>query len=88
MNSEYDPDVIHRAALNADAPYDQRTCERYPWAAAARIRYLECLQGRDAEQNLRDRAMKLVDELAPITRRDKWWSTEGPYEIIEKHLGS
>lgn len=40
-NSEYDHDVIHRAAMNADAPYNQKTCKNYPWAAAARIRHLE-----------------------------------------------
>lgn len=39
--SECDDDVRLRAANNADAPYDQRTCETYPWAAAARIRHLE-----------------------------------------------
>lgn len=38
---EFDPDVIHRAACNADAPYTQQTCRSYPWAAAARIRQLE-----------------------------------------------
>jgi hypothetical protein len=38
---EFDPDVLHRAACNADSPYTQKTCQTYPWAAAARIRYLE-----------------------------------------------
>jgi hypothetical protein len=38
---EFDPNVINRAACNADAPYTQKTCKTYPWAAAARIRYLE-----------------------------------------------
>jgi len=40
------------------------------------------------DRRLRDRAMKLMNELAPVTRRDEWWSTDGPYEIIEKHLRS
>lgn len=44
MNNEFDPDVIARAAFNADKPYDQSTCERYPWAAAARIRFLEAME--------------------------------------------
>lgn len=36
-----DHDVRQRAMHNADAPYDQRTCTNYPWAAAARIEWLE-----------------------------------------------
>lgn len=28
----------------------------------------------------------LINTLAPTTRRDDWWATEGPYEIIAKHL--
>lgn len=39
--SERDSTVIARAIANADAPYDARTCEQYPWAAAARIAHLE-----------------------------------------------
>ena len=39
--SEHDPDVKNRAKHGADAPYDQRTCAIYPWAAAARITFLE-----------------------------------------------
>lgn len=35
----------------------------------------------------RERCLKLIDELAPVTRRDEWWATDGPYEIIAKHLG-
>jgi hypothetical protein len=38
---EFDHDVVSRAADGADAPYNQDTCRRYPWAAAARITYLE-----------------------------------------------
>lgn len=38
---ENDQYVIARAQNAADAPYDQDTCRRYPWAAAARIKYLE-----------------------------------------------
>lgn len=34
----------------------------------------------------RDRAMILINELAPCTRRDEWWSTDGPYEIIAKYI--
>lgn len=41
LHSEHDQYVVSRARLNADRPYDQGTCERYPWAAAARITYLE-----------------------------------------------
>ena len=48
---EFDHDVIHRAAHNAAAPYDQRTCKNYPWAAAARIRYLEKRIGTQREPN-------------------------------------
>ncbi len=41
LRNEYGADVIMRARNAADAPYNRATCERYPWAAAARIRYLE-----------------------------------------------
>mgnify|MGYP001603129946 CR=1 FL=1 len=34
------------------------------------------------------RVAKLVNELAPVTRRDEWWDTEGPYDIIARHLES
>lgn len=40
-HSEHDQHVIARAQAAADAPYSQDTCRRYPWAAAARIKYLE-----------------------------------------------
>lgn len=40
-HSEHDQTVVARAQHGADAPYDQDTCRRYPWAAAARIRFLE-----------------------------------------------
>lgn len=40
-HSEHDQYVISRARYAADKPYDQDTCARYPWAAAARITYLE-----------------------------------------------
>lgn len=33
-----------------------------------------------------DRAMHLVNELAPNTRRDDWWAGDGPYEIIGRAL--
>lgn len=36
-----DPYVRTRASFNADAPYDEDTCRRYPHAAAARIAFLE-----------------------------------------------
>ncbi len=45
LHNEYGADVISRARNAADAPYNQATCERYPWAAAARIRYLESVLG-------------------------------------------
>lgn len=38
---EYDVYIMQRARNGADAPYDQDTCRCYPWAAAARISYLE-----------------------------------------------
>jgi hypothetical protein len=37
-------------------------------------------------QALRDRAQQLINELAPTTRRDDWWASEGPYEIIMRAL--
>lgn len=33
-------------------------------------------------------AMRLIDALAPVTRRDEWWATEGPYEIIAQHFAA
>ena len=42
-HSEHDPGVVARAQNAADKPYDQATCARYPWAAAARIRHLEAV---------------------------------------------
>ena len=38
---ENDAYIMARARNNADAPYDQETCRKYPWAAAARIAFLE-----------------------------------------------
>lgn len=32
------------------------------------------------------RALELLNDLAPVTRRDDWWGTEGPIEIIIQHL--
>jgi hypothetical protein len=29
-------------------------------------------------------AYDLINSLAPVTRRDDWWATEGPLEIIGK----
>jgi hypothetical protein len=31
-------------------------------------------------------AFELLNELAPVTRRDDWWGTVGPIEIIIQHL--
>lgn len=28
----------------------------------------------------------IINELAPLTRRDEWWQTDGPYQIIAMHL--
>jgi len=28
----------------------------------------------------------IINDLAPETRRDSWWGTPGPYEIIGKNL--
>ena len=33
-------------------------------------------------------ALLLINELAPMTRRDDWWATDGPYEIIAKHFAA
>lgn len=33
-----------------------------------------------------DCAMCIINAMAPVTRRDDWWSTDGPYEIIIRHL--
>ena len=29
---------------------------------------------------------ELINDLAPLTRRDSWWTTDGPFEIIKKHF--
>ena len=60
---EFDPDVIHRASCNADAPYTQKTCKTYPWAAAARIRYLE-----NKLQEFEDRG-ELLRLYCPVCRK-------------------
>lgn len=69
---EYDPakpqatdhDVRQRAMHNADAPYDQRTCEHYPWAAAARIEWLEQnLKMSDDIGNGLQRELKNLNEI-------------------------
>lgn len=31
-------------------------------------------------------ARELINRLAPVTRRDDWWSTDGPYEIIAQMM--
>lgn len=28
----------------------------------------------------------IINDLAPVTRRDDWWSTVGPYEAVARHL--
>jgi hypothetical protein len=33
-------------------------------------------------------ATEIINELAPVTRRDEWWATDGPYEIIAKHVAN
>lgn len=33
-----------------------------------------------------DRVRAIINDLAPVTRRDEWWATDGPYEILAKHL--
>lgn len=30
----------------------------------------------------------IINELAPNTRRDEWWASDGPYNIIATHLMS
>ena len=32
------------------------------------------------------RALHLISELAPVSRRDSWWSTDGPMELIAEAL--
>jgi len=32
------------------------------------------------------RIAQIINDLAPVTRRDDWWTTEGPYEILAMHL--
>jgi hypothetical protein len=32
------------------------------------------------------RIRNIINDLGPVTRRDEWWATDGPYEIIAKHL--
>jgi hypothetical protein len=32
------------------------------------------------------RVQAIINDLAPTTRRDQWWETAGPYEIIAMHL--
>ncbi len=41
---------------------------------------------RESFETTRDSIRRIINDLAPVTRRDEWWATEGPYEIIEKHL--
>ena len=31
-------------------------------------------------------ALQIINQLAPLTRRDDWWVTEGPREIIYEAL--
>lgn len=50
-HSQHHPDVINRAKYAADQPYDQRTCRIYPWAAAARITFLEAELKRMEERS-------------------------------------
>jgi hypothetical protein len=33
-----------------------------------------------------DHARELINDLAPLTRRDDWWTTEGPYVILGEWL--
>lgn len=35
---------------------------------------------------MRHRVSNIINDLAPVTRRDDWWATEGPFEIIAMHL--
>lgn len=35
---------------------------------------------------VQDRALKILNELAPLTRRDEWWTTDGPREIVARQL--
>lgn len=35
-----------------------------------------------------DRARQLINALGPVTRRDEWWATDGPYEIIAQHFAA
>ena len=31
-------------------------------------------------------AQEIINNLGPVTRRDEWWETDGPYEIIGRIL--
>lgn len=37
-------------------------------------------------QELRNASLNLLNDLAPTTRRDAWWDTQGPSYIMAKHL--
>jgi hypothetical protein len=37
-------------------------------------------------QGCYSRVLNLINALGPSTRRDSWWSTSGPYEIIAHAL--
>lgn len=32
------------------------------------------------------RVRNIINDLAPVTRRDEWWATDGPYDVIVMHL--
>lgn len=39
-------------------------------------------------KGMMERVRSIINALAPTTRRDEWWETDGPYEIIAKHIDS
>jgi hypothetical protein len=33
-----------------------------------------------------DKALQILNALAPLSRRDEWWATNGPVAVIEREL--
>lgn len=33
-------------------------------------------------------ALDIINALAPVTRRDEWWGTDGPKEIIARYFNA
>lgn len=88
--SEHDHDVINRAKNNADAPYDQATCATYPWAAAARIRFLEQRDDEEHDNLFAERAALRAAMFAclpyvPEDRTSVWELVQEAIKPIGQH---